>query len=190
MSFPTTHWTRAAAATLSGDSAGQEALASLCRDYRAPVLGFLRAKGYDFAHAEDLVQDCFLELIRSRAWKRVDRARGRFRNFLVGTLMHVISREREHAGSLKRGGGQVVASLDEIEDADRWRRRCRRRMPSRLTASWAINLMESALGAVQREFAQSGRANEWTVLVNYLPGAGAAPAYEEAADRLGMTPGA
>ena len=45
--------------------------------YRRPVEAFLLARGVRNEEMEDLVQDFFLRWLRSRAWKRADRERGR-----------------------------------------------------------------------------------------------------------------
>ena len=89
--FPSTHWTLLAQATLNGDSPGREALSRLCENYRPPVVAYLRMKGLGAAEAEDLAQDLFARLLTSRAWKRADPARGKFRTFLLGIVQHVLS---------------------------------------------------------------------------------------------------
>jgi RNA polymerase sigma-70 factor (ECF subfamily) len=86
MSFPTTHWTLLAEATLHGDTRGRCALEQMCRDYHRPVFVVLRARGFAPAEAEDLTQDFFLRLFESKAWKRAERGKGRFRSFLLGAL--------------------------------------------------------------------------------------------------------
>ena len=79
-----------AEATLHGDTQGRSALEQMCRDYHRPVFVVLRARGFSEEEAEDLTQDFFLRLFESRAWKRAEREKGRFRSFLLGTLTHTI----------------------------------------------------------------------------------------------------
>ena len=57
--FPSTRWTLLAQATLTGDTAGREALAQLCENYRPPVVTFLRSRGLAPTEADDLAQDLF-----------------------------------------------------------------------------------------------------------------------------------
>lgn len=79
VNFPTTHWSVLAVASLNGGTASREALEQFCFRYRPVVLEFVQ-----FARAddpEDVTQEFFLRLLESRAWKRADRARGRFRSF-------------------------------------------------------------------------------------------------------------
>jgi RNA polymerase sigma-70 factor (ECF subfamily) len=179
--FPTTHWSLLAEASLSGDAEARGALARLCETYRPPVVAFLLQRGYPQPAAEDLAQEFFLQLLQSRAWKRADRTRGRFRTFLLGTLMHVVGRERARSEAECRGGGAVIGSLEElaangfeppttIEETD----------PG-FDRAWAGQLMETAMGEVARPFLEGGREDEWAVISRFLPGAGEQPRYEEAA---------
>jgi hypothetical protein len=52
MSFPTTHWTLLAEATLSGDTHGRSALEQMCRDYHRLVFVVLRVRGFAEQEAE------------------------------------------------------------------------------------------------------------------------------------------
>lgn len=99
MLFPPTNWTQLREATLNGQGAGREALEAMCRDYRTTVVAFLRQRGYDAHEAEDLTQHLFLELLEKQAWRRADQSKGRFRTFLLGVLMYVMSRERRRAAA-------------------------------------------------------------------------------------------
>jgi RNA polymerase sigma-70 factor (ECF subfamily) len=89
--FPSTRWTLLAQATMTGDPAGRAALSRLCENYRPPVVAFLRSRGLAPAEADDLTQDLFTRLLSSRAWKRADPERGKFRTFLLGILQHIMS---------------------------------------------------------------------------------------------------
>ena len=184
--FPTTHWSLLAEASLTGDTEARAALARLCELYRPPVVAFLAQRGPP-ANAEDLAQEFFLKLLESRAWKRADRAQGRFRTFLLGTLMHVVGRVRARGEAECRGGGAFTGSLDElaehgfeppnvIEEGDRV-----------FDREWAWQLMDAALAGVARPYVEGGRADEWGVISRFLPGAGEPPGYEEAAAQLGIS---
>ncbi len=182
LNFPTTNWRQLAEATLDGDTAGRAALQRLCEEYHAPLLAFLRGRGFSPEEAEDFTQEFFLELLESRAWKRASPARGRFRTFLLGTLMHVVGRERTRQAAAKRGGGQLLASLDELQEAGLELAGESQAEVQRFDREWAQRLVDSALTTVAASFA----AEEWAVLVGFLPGAGGPPSYEEAARQLGI----
>lgn len=171
---------------MSGDTSSTRALDSLLSNYRAPVVSFLRQRGKSLQDAEDLAQQLFLDMLRSKAWRYADRSKGRFRSFMLGILAHVVSREQRHNGAQKRGDGVVALSLDELavnglehaeptcEDIQVFDRQ------------WALRLVASALASVEEKFVSQGRQREWSVLVRFLPGAGASPTYEAAAKELTM----
>jgi RNA polymerase sigma-70 factor (ECF subfamily) len=185
VAFPTTQWSVLALATLNGDSAGREALAKICADYRGPIVNFLRSRGYSPDAAEELAQEFFFHLLQSSAWKRADCARGRFRTFLLGTLVHLLGHVRERESAAKRGGGVSAESLealieDGFEPAD---------IPTDMgrvfDREWALGLVENALEAIEEEF-QGERADAYSVLKRFLPGDEPHLSYEEAAAALGV----
>jgi DNA-directed RNA polymerase specialized sigma24 family protein len=183
VAFPTTHWSLLAQATLNGDANGRAALARICSDYRGPVVAFLRTRGYAPEAAEDLAHDFFLQLIQSVAWKRADRARGRFRTFLLGALMHVLdhAREREHAA--KRGAGAIAESLDLLAESGFEPAAIPAELGNVFDREWALKLVEDALAAVEHEFAATG-PDQYSILKRFLPGAASVMSYEEAAHAL------
>ncbi len=185
MSFPTTRWTLLAEATLNGDPAGQEALTRMCETYRRPIEDFLGSRGCKPQEIDDLVQDFFLSWLKSRAWKRADKDRGRFRNFVMGGVMHVLAKHHSRRQAQKRGGGVEIDSLDammeagieppcpEPEDIMEFDRR------------WAVSLVENTLVTVAEEEQERGKAVEFAVLRHFLPGAEEAISLETAVSRLG-----
>lgn len=190
MSFPTTNWTVLAQATLDGDTAGREALERFCGDYHPPVVAFLRARGMNDHEAADFTQEFFLELLRSQAWRRAEQSKGRFRTFLLGSLMHVIGRERARDSAAKRGGDSFHASLDDLNGTDMKDVAARQPDGSTFDREWALQLMEKALSAVERAVLEKEPREHWEVVRLFLPGAGEPPTYEDAAARLGITVGA
>ena len=96
--FPTTIWT-----TIR--QAGEEepaALDDFARRYRAPVLSFVRSRGFRGADAEDVCQDVFVRVLAGKVLAKADRSRGRFRSLLLSVTNHVIQdrlrRRRELTG--------------------------------------------------------------------------------------------
>ncbi len=187
MSFPTTHWSLLADASLSGDAEARAALARLCEAYRPPVVVFLLQRGHPASTAEDHAQEFFLKLLESRAWKRADRARGRFRTFLLGALMHVVGRARVRSEAECRGGGAFVASLDELAGKGFEPSAAMDESDGGFDREWAAQLLELAFAAVVRPFLEGGREREWQVVSRFLPGGGEPPGYEEAAEQAGLS---
>ena len=82
--------------------------------YRRPLVSFLQAKGLPEADAEDLSQEVFLRIYEKRLLLRFDAARGRFRSFLLAIARNMLSEHRRNAGALKREGGRVKISLEDL----------------------------------------------------------------------------
>ncbi len=184
MAFPTTRWSLLAQATLHGDSAGGAALGEFYRRYREPVVGFIARQSDQRENAEDLAQGFFLHMIEGSALRRADRARGRFRSFLLGALVRFLARERARAAAEKRGAGTASVSLEEWgEDA------ADIAVPPAVSRAfdheWARDLLGRARGEVEAAWVAKGAAGDLAKLKNFLPGATATPTYEEAAEQLG-----
>lgn len=189
MSFPTTRWTILAEATLHGDASGRAALECLCEHYRRPVEQFVASRGYGLSEQQDLVQEFFLRWLRSRAWKRADRLRGKFRTFMLGALNHLLAHEQARKSAQKRGGGVAIASLDdaafveELPELDR-------DAVGLFDREWAVALVANALVFVEAEYAQRGRAEAFAVLRRFLPSGGELISLEAAAVCLNTNAGA
>lgn len=100
--FPATFWTTIA-------QRPQEALARISRLYREPILEYVRRRAPQDADAEDIVQDVLAELCEPGFLQKADRAKGKFRSFLLGVTNHKLLHakdkgRRRRAASLEQGG--------------------------------------------------------------------------------------
>jgi len=185
MAFPTTRWTLLAHATLHGDEAGREALARMCEGYRRPVEMFLASRGHASHEIEDLTQEFFLRWLKSRAWKRADRVRGKFRTFMLGALNHLLAHDAAKKRAMKRGGGEAVLSLDDDFFEDELPKEIATSGGEHFDRGWAVALVNHALAALRAEFLARDKKREFEVLRQFLPGCDAPPSLEEAAAALG-----
>lgn len=185
MAFPETHWTMLAQATLNGDEAGRAALDELCRRYWPAVRDFLTARGFAAEEAEDLTQDFFAGLMKSGGWHAADRARGRFRSFLLGALERTLTERRRRVTAQKRGGGAVAMSLEELSD-DGMEPVAAPEDDRRFDIAWAERVLEVAMDALEREMAEQGRGEEFGSLVPFLGASAGNAASEAAAAVLGV----
>ena len=162
-----------------------EALEKLCRMYWYPLYAYIRRRGHTPADAQDLAQDFFVQLLRKNYPARADRATGRFRSFLLHALNQFLADLRERALALKRGGGQVIISLDEAAE-DRYRLEVADGVtPEKLfERRWAETLLDRALGRLRDEFVAKGKAATYEVLKTFEPGDQRPLSYAEAANRL------
>jgi RNA polymerase sigma-70 factor (ECF subfamily) len=106
--FTTTHWSVVRAARESAS-----ALETLCCTYWYPLYAYVRRRGHSPEEAEDLTQEFFARLLAGKDLSGVDRAKGKFRSFLLAALNHFLANEWDRATAVKRGGNQVLISLED-----------------------------------------------------------------------------
>jgi RNA polymerase sigma factor (sigma-70 family) len=190
--FVTTRWSRVLAAGQAQSTASREALAGLCEIYWYPLYAYVRRWGYDPDRAQDLTQEFFARLLEKHYLRDADPARGRFRSFLLASLKHFLSNERDRESAVKRGGRATIVPL-EIETAEGM---YQREPPDADTPEkvferrWAMTLLGRALSRLAAEFAESGRSDTFRRLEGYLTGESDTVPYAELARDLGMTEGA
>ncbi len=86
MPFPTTIWTTIKKAG-ANDPQARERFAGR---YHAPVLRFIRRKGFSVHEADDICQDVFVRIFAGNALARADASKGRFRSLVLAITTHVI----------------------------------------------------------------------------------------------------
>jgi RNA polymerase sigma-70 factor (ECF subfamily) len=183
--FPTTRWSQVRAA---GESVaeGEDAFASLCNDYWAPIFAYIRRRGFSEADAQDLTQSFFLHLLEHRTVRRADPHLGRFRSFLLGALKNYLSNEAARAGRQKRGGARQIFSLDDPSqnipepsvEAEAVRS---------FEESWANEVVCRSLARLREKFRGENRMELFGVLERFL---GEPTISEDAARSLGSSVGA
>ena len=187
MLFPTTQWSLLAEVGRSGGPRAEAAMNELCRRYWQPVYRFLCQRGYPESEAEDLTQDFMFQMLESAAWRRVDPSRGRFRSFLLGSLVRFLHDERARRIALKRGGGSTSVSLDSGEEPEELvGPHLTEEVIRKFDRVWAVTLLGAAVERVRVQYAESGRAHLFTRLKPFLPSGEITPSYEEAALALSL----
>jgi RNA polymerase sigma-70 factor (ECF subfamily) len=190
--FATTHWSLVLAARDRAAPEGREALAGLCGTYWYPLYAFVRRQGYPHDHAQDLTQEFFARLLERDYLQAVDRAKGRFRSFLLAACKHFLTNERDRSRAAKRGGGRPVLSLD----LDAGEARYRRETASSLTPEklferrWALTVLDRVLARLRDESARAGKGELFEKLKTALTGEKNAARQAQLAEELGMSPGA
>lgn len=188
MYFPTTHWSLLARATLSGETEALAALNELCRRYWMPVHQFVQRRGYREAEAEDLTQEFLIHVCQHAMLQRADRARGRFRSFLLGALVRFLGDMKDRRNALKRGGAQPHISLDEVnESATAAVEELSAQEVIIFDRAWAQAILSSVLNQIRDDFHRAGRAQEFVTLKQFLPGSGNPVSYDAAAQQMGVT---
>ena len=187
--FATTHWSVVLAAGQSDSPQATEALEKLCRTYWYPLYAFVRRRGNGPEDAQDLTQDFFVQLLRKNYPARADRAKGKFRTFLLHTVSQFLVDQHERASALKRGGGEKFISLDEEAPEDRYRLE----IPDELTPEklferrWAQTILDGALVRLRAEYVAGSKEADYEVLQAFEPGEQSSLPYADAALRLGVS---
>ena len=186
--FAPTRWTMIRAArNWHADSAARHAMDELARIYWFPLYAYLRRKGIDPAHAEDLVQGFFARLLEKNALTAVDRSKGKFRSFLLASLQNFLANETDKDRAKKRGGGNVLA-LDALEAEARYAAEPADHMtPERVfERRWALAVLDQVLTHLRADYTRRGHAEVFAALEHLLVGTDG-PDYRTIARRLAST---
>jgi RNA polymerase sigma factor (sigma-70 family) len=160
--FDTTRWSIVLSAG-EQDTVGRDALASLCKTYRPPVLAYVRGHVRDPDDAEDLTQAFFVHVLERQ-------------------LEHFLASERERVGAQRRGGGTQRLPAAVIES-----------IPAESTGpeeaferEWARTVLREAMRRLELEAKRAGRAAMFRELRPFLAETPEAGIYDSVAKSLGM----
>ena len=188
--FATTRWSVVLLAGQFSSPQSEAALARLCEVYRSPILSFALGLGFSHADAEDLTQGFFAHFLKNNLAGKAKRREGiKFRTFLLRCFKNFLGDERDRTMAKKRGGNQVVISLDAAasEGQIHWE------PPDEMTAEkiyerdWATTLLNHVLERLEGEYTNRGRKAVFARLHVSLLDRKAATSYGETAEVLGLT---
>src|SRR5436189_3053257 len=185
--FTTTHWSVVQAAPES-----TPALETLCCTYWYPLYAYVRRRGHSPEEAEDLTQEFFARLLAGKDLAGVDRAKGKFRSFLLAALNHFLANEWDRANAAKRGGNQVLLSLDDDNAEERYRMEPATEVsPEKLfERSWARTLLEQALARMRAEYVADSKTEQFEQIKCFLTEETGEGGYSSIAARLNTSTGA
>ncbi len=190
--FATTHWSVVLAAGQNTSTEANQALEMLCRTYWYPLYAYVRRKGYDAHVAQDLTQEFFARLLARNYLSVADRNRGKFRSFLLGCLEHFLAREWTRAHAQKRGGGQPLFSLDQIDAENRYLLEPAHDLTAEriFDRRWATTLLNQAMARLREECLASQKGDLFERTQNYLSGERGEFSYADVAAALKTSEGA
>ncbi|HYG24287.1 MAG TPA: sigma-70 family RNA polymerase sigma factor [Verrucomicrobiae bacterium] len=190
--FAATSWSNVIAAQRQGSPEAEAALERLCRTYWYPLYAYLRRKGHDSHRAQDLTQEFLYRLIKENYLEAADRRRGKFRSFLLASLNHFVSNQRDHDNAVKRGGRATVVSLDDTDSEGRFLREPASGMsPEKIfERNWFLSLFEEALSRLREEQSSAGKLELFTQLQSFVIEDAEPGDYTKAAPLVKMTPNA
>ncbi|MFN7994215.1 MAG: sigma-70 family RNA polymerase sigma factor [Bryobacteraceae bacterium] len=187
--FPTTSWTMVLQA--AGPEASRTALEQLCAAYWKPVYVFIRKETGDSEEAKDLTQAFFTRILEKHDLLPPDPEIGRFRHYLLASVRHFLSNQRDRARAQKRGGGRPTLLLDSSAvAAGQPVEAVEHLTPERVfEKQWVLVLLERALNAVRLEFDAGGKSQQFEALRPYLTGDFSSGHYKDLGAKLGMSEG-
>jgi len=188
VAFTTTHWSVVLEA--QGESpAAREALEKLCRTYWRPIYGFVRRQGVGPEEAKDLTQGFFALLLERRDLNTVRQEKGRLRSYLLTSLKHFLTNERNRAMAIKRGEGKRLIPLEDLRD-----RELIGFDPSETLAAdqiyerrWALSVLDQALARLGDEHRAAGTMRLFNQLQKSLTDEPDHPSPADTAHEFGMT---
>jgi len=186
--FTTTHWSVVLEAQ-GATPAAQAALEQLCTTYWRPIYGFVRRQGVGPEEAKDLTQGFFALLLERRDFDAVRKEKGRLRSYLLTSLKHFLSNERERAMAVKRGEGQRLVALDKMgEDERAGFEPADTSTPDQIyERRWALALLNQVLIRLGEEYRTAGNAVLFERLKALLTDEPDRPSRAQIAKELGMT---
>jgi RNA polymerase sigma-70 factor (ECF subfamily) len=186
--FTHTHWS----AILPSGPTGEASLEAVYAAYQRPLVLYLLYLRYSPHDAADLVQGFFADLLRRNALASVSREKGRFRTFLISSLKHYLSDQRDRRQAAKRGGGQALLSLEELlEQQGIDHELVSRHGPDwAYDKAWADMVLSAAMRQLDQEITQVNKRALYAALLPVIHRDVTAVSYQEIAQTVGMTEGA
>jgi len=180
--FEPTDWKTVIDAGGDNSAAAVPALRRLCETYWYPLYAHVRRCGHGSHDAEDLTQGFFAFLLGGDGLKTVQPAKGRFRSFLLASINHFLSNERDRQNAIKRGGKTVILSWDAVEAERRfthepvdsaspdvlfartWARALADRVTARLRSEYVARRQEQTFVALEKFLTRDVDQGEYAVI--------------------------
>ena len=170
--FPTTHWSRVVTAGDAAAPESRDSMSQLCAIYWYPLYAFIRRRGYDSQSAEDFVQGFFVTLLEKDSLANIDRAKGRFRSFLMAACIHYLANRRDQDQAIKRGRGRLIVPFNTLGAEDRYRLEPAHELTAErlFERRWATTLLDLVLERLAAEMSRAGKAQVFAALKPALLG--------------------
>jgi RNA polymerase sigma factor (sigma-70 family) len=133
------------------------AIERMIGDYSAPLLGFIRNRGFRSEDAEDLLQEVLMRIYDADFLQKADRHKGKFRSILLGVTKKCILKHYERRGALKRGGGGSTISIEDLRVSEEGDIPIATEENEDFNRLWFENILRLALKKLEDESARSGK---------------------------------
>lgn len=184
--FPVTSWTSVLRAADPHSPEARDHLGRLCNLYWKPVYAHIRRRwAKTNEDAKDLTQTFFAWFMEKGCMERVERGRGRFRNFLKVILDNFLKDQERARKALAKGGGVRIFSIDAGDDPMVLAAASDSR-PVEFDEVWAATMLDQALKTLRERYASNGQENHFRAFEKYYLGQ-AQPTYVQLAEELKIT---
>lgn len=169
---------------LKADPRAKVQLERLLQIYQEPVYAYYRAEGLTRPDAEDLTQGLLMDFFLVKgSHKNAEKARGRFRNYLLAAARHALLDWRKRGNALKKGGGKKKLSLDRLkEDRVHWEPDAGTPPDEEFERHWALATWRAAM-----ELFRSRQEEHLVEALDLFYGSGKRYSQQEAAKELGIS---
>jgi len=134
----------------------------LLQEYWKPVYCYLRRSGYDNEQAKDLTQAFFHEVVLNKDLVgRADKAKGRFRSFILHALKQFTTKQYLKEKAQKRIPKEKMVSLDVDESPDLPVSLRKASVEESFNYAWISAIMERVLSLVRAECTENGMKTHW-----------------------------
>jgi RNA polymerase sigma factor (sigma-70 family) len=190
--FNTTRWSVIESADSPESTAAAAALEELCAAYWQPVYAYARCAGNSPDDALDLTQGFFERLIEGKYFAQADKARGRFRSFLLVSFKNYISNVRAKANAVRRGGRVTFIPMEQSSAESSFRIEPVDRSSPDLAfdRQWALTLLDSVMAELRAQYAKSGDDQLFETLQPCLASGRDRHSYAELGKQIGLSEGA
>ena len=188
--YPTTHWTQIFQARDLEKTCGRNALGALLSRYRSALLQHLAWKFRTTPdRAEDWLQS-FVEkkVLEYRLMEHAEKARGRFRTFLLNALDHFVWDEFKKDHAQKRQPAQGFAPLEEAHDQAASTTSTEKVDPG--DVAWARAVVEQAVSETRKWYESQGTPGTWQAFylgrIQPMLGVGERPSDQQIGEQCGI----
>lgn len=153
-----TRWSLLQGLQDGGEAERTAAMKWFAEAYWPAVYAFVRRSGRSPEDACDLTQEFFQYVLTESLVDKADRARGRLRSLIMLALKRFLIDEQRHASTRRRGGGQIMLSLD-VAQAEGWygREPYDALTPeAHFNRRWLAALLQQAIAAVRADHSLRG----------------------------------
>lgn len=160
--FPTTDWTAIWNVRSGDETSGPTALGELLGQYWRPVYCYLRCHGHGPEAAKDLTQGFFCEMVLGHGLiEKADRARGKFRTFLLACLNRYVSNVQRAKKARQRMPEGGLLLLNEISQAQVPKAVQFAAPDEAFDYAWASALLDEVLADVRTRCSERGNVHHW-----------------------------